>query len=588
MSAIDAAVLSPRAGGGAADVIELTRGEVGPGVDAYRLVIHASGAATITGATDAGRRAGLHTLRQLARLQPGRLPRVEVEDAGVFATRGVMLDVSRDRVPTMAHLFGTVDLLASLKFNHVQLYTEHTFAYAGHEEAWRDSSAITAAEMRTLDDYCAARGVELSANQNCFGHLAKWLRLPRYRGLAEIERDEQEWRFMHFARFGPFSLCPTEPACAAFVGDLLGQLVPTVRSGRVNIGCDETFDVGWGRSAAAARALVESGRAKNADQARAMLFFYFVGVINAALKRVKTRAGGTARAMMWADIALHHEALLHRLPEDAIGLAWAYEPTDKFAAWVRTLVERGREAWVCPGTSSWRSFTGRTRERRGNIADAAEQGAAAGASGLLVCDWGDVGHRQGWVVSVPALAQAAEAAWNPGGARGFDARAASLQALDDATLTLGPWLEELGDVDAEIRVASGLRNATALFNDLHEPLTKAAGERTIKGDRAMWRAALARLDAVERRRVRGSDAVVEAEIDVTLLRTRLALVHGAAARAERVGHDELQWMDAMAGEVLFQHERVWAMRSRPGGLLDSLAHDEKIRDAIRAAAEARV
>jgi hypothetical protein len=34
-----------------------------------------------------------------------------------------MLDVSRDRVPTMATLFHLVDLLAEWKINQLQLYT---------------------------------------------------------------------------------------------------------------------------------------------------------------------------------------------------------------------------------------------------------------------------------------------------------------------------------------------------------------------------------------------------------------------------------------------------------------------------------
>ena len=44
-----------------------------------------------------------------------------------------MFDVTRDRVPTMATLYELVDLLASLKINQLQLYSEHTFAYHGHK-----------------------------------------------------------------------------------------------------------------------------------------------------------------------------------------------------------------------------------------------------------------------------------------------------------------------------------------------------------------------------------------------------------------------------------------------------------------------
>src|SRR4029079_2166283 len=100
----------------------------------------------------------------------------------------------------------------SLKFNHLELYTEHTFAYRGHEEVWRDWSPMTPAEVRELDTYCSSRGVRLVANQNCFGHLERWFAHPRYAGLAETLGD---WVFENeherFHRTGPFSLCPTDP-----------------------------------------------------------------------------------------------------------------------------------------------------------------------------------------------------------------------------------------------------------------------------------------------------------------------------------------------------------------------------------------
>ena len=54
-----------------------------------------------------------------------------------------MLDVARDRVPTIETLFALVDRLAGWKLNQLQLYMEHTFAYAGHEEVWRHADPYT-------------------------------------------------------------------------------------------------------------------------------------------------------------------------------------------------------------------------------------------------------------------------------------------------------------------------------------------------------------------------------------------------------------------------------------------------------------
>src|SRR5690606_22763173 len=97
-----------------------------------------------------------------------------IEDRPSFALRGAMLDVSRDRVPTMATLRELIELFASWKLNQIQLYTEHTFAYAGHEEVWRDASPLRPDEVRELDALCRARDIELVPNQNCFGHMHRW------------------------------------------------------------------------------------------------------------------------------------------------------------------------------------------------------------------------------------------------------------------------------------------------------------------------------------------------------------------------------------------------------------------------------
>lgn len=536
---------------------------------------------TITAGDESGIRAAAATLWQILKACTNTLPCLRIEDHAVFRTRGVMLDVSRDRVPTMAHLRSVVDLMASLKFNHLQLYTEHAFAYRGHEGVWRDASPITPDEARALSGYCADRGIELSANQNCFGHLAKWLRMPEYRHLAEIERDDQEWRFMHFPRFGPFSLCPTEPRAVEFVRDLLSQLAPCFKSGRVNIGCDETFDVGWGRSRQVVEEIVSGGATP--ERARAEVFFNFVREICGALASV----GGSMRThltpMMWGDIALHHADLLHMLPDGVIGLAWEYEPTEKFGPWCDVLREHGHEAWVCPGTSTWRSFTGRTRERRANIADAAEQGAASGATGFLVCDWGDVGHRQHWPISLMPLAQAAEAAWNPASARSFNPRVASQVLFHDGG-ALGQWLEELGDVDAEVRAAAKLRNATALFSDLHCPLSTPPGGRPIKPDvgLGLWIDARAKLSRLQSSCPHVHDALVRQELGATCSRVDLALRHAIAAREGTLPppRGTRENLAELARDVIEEHERLWPARSRPGGFADSVAHDHAILRGI--------
>ena len=193
----------------------------------YELTLTES-AVTLQHADDAGRRYGLQTLEQLQRegLRAGR-----VRDWPDLAHRGLMLDISRDRVPDRACLLALLDRMARVRLNHLELYTEHTFAYADHEDVWRDASPMTREDVRWLEGEAAARGIDLVANQNCFGHFERWLRLDRYRPRAI---DPSAAR--------PLSLAPTEDN-ARFALDLVAELTDIHTNTAVNIGCDEVFEL---------------------------------------------------------------------------------------------------------------------------------------------------------------------------------------------------------------------------------------------------------------------------------------------------------------------------------------------------------
>lgn len=539
-------------------------------------------AVTVRASTARGATNALRTLAQLLTLHPRAVPAMEIDDEPSFAFRGVMLDVSRTRVPTMESLRSAIDLFASLKINHLQLYTEHAFAYAGHEEVWRDASPITPDEARALDEYGRERGVELAANQNCFGHLARWLRLPRYNGLAEIEGDN-EWRFLEYPRRGPFSLCPVLPGSADLVRDLLGQIAPCFGSPLVNIGCDETFDVGFGRSAK------EVARRGGGEAGRVALYVEFVNRVCAIAHALGKRP------MFWADIALTRPECLRDLPRDLIGLAWGYEPDAAFDRWCVALREAGLEAWVCPGTSSWRSITGRTAERRENIARAAEQGAAAGATGFLITDWGDAGHHQQWPVALAGIAHGAAAAWNAGAARTYDADSASPHVFGDGAHGIGRWLDDLGDADLDLRrtcrvprrAEPGVRNATAIFSDLHPPAEAPEdwnadqhGRYVRAGAEAFERVA-ARINELAERTPRVDDPLVRDEIAHTLAYARFAAEHGAAWRRPGFGRAARAGLADRARSLLDEHRRLWLLRSRPGGLEESSASLRRVIDGLR-------
>lgn len=542
--------------------LDRSRGAEKP-AQGYRIEIREnhSPAVTIYAGTPEGLRYGAATLSQLIRQYGPALPALDISDEPALATRGVMLDISRDRVPTMEHLREIVNTLSLLKCNHLQLYIEHTFAYAGHEDVWHSASPMTGAECETLDLWCRELGITLAANQNCFGHLAKWLSLPRYLPLAEIDSLEKTWRFMEWERPGPFSLCPIDPRSHDLVRDLLDQLLPHFSSKLVNINCDETFDVGQGRSAG-----------EVAEQGRAKVYYDFVHKIVNEVRR------HGFRPMFWADIALSHPDKIGMMPSDLLSLAWGYEPDSDFDQWGHTLKHAGRDFWVCPGTSAWRSIVGRTVERRGNVDVAVGAACRHGASGLLVTDWGDLGHRQQWPVSLHGIADGLNAAWTgePGGG---DPSAESLQVFNDRSLHVAGWLEDIGEIDKIQKQISGrpdeagkptkLKNASALLQDS----TLGWNDTWKPGSAGLWMESAAAAKWLEGRVPSGVIEPVCDEIRFTAQCARVLCSRAAARRGDAQANASLA---AELESVRSEHRRLWLIRSRPGGLESSAAHYERL------------
>ena len=104
--------------------------------EGYALTISKRGI-EITFREPGGLRAASATLRQLLKEYGRKLPCLKIRDWPDFARRGVMLDISRGRVPKLATLLDLAEKLSDFKINELQLYTEHTFAYKKYKSVWQ-------------------------------------------------------------------------------------------------------------------------------------------------------------------------------------------------------------------------------------------------------------------------------------------------------------------------------------------------------------------------------------------------------------------------------------------------------------------
>lgn len=358
----------------------------------YRLVLQP--ASLRIWATARGRPMAQATLRQLEEIfrEQGRLPCLEIEDGPALAVRGFMLDISRGRVPNRVQLERLVNGLWALKFNQLQLYMEHVFAYPGHEAVWAGTGALTASDLQWLDAYCHERGIELVPNQNTFGHMEHWLKHPAYRSLAESP-DGYEHPILGWREAGGVLRPGLESV--AFVGELLEALLPNFTSAQLNIGCDETWELGQGAS-----------RAKAAALGKSIVFHEHLQRLVATVHKLGKRP------QFWADIFLQTPPAVWTAYRNCLPVVWGYEPGHPFREALRRLREAGLPALLAPGTSAWNSFGGRWDTARGNIREAVSACREEGAEGLLLTSWGDNGHGYPTPVMWPPMVLAAALAWS--------------------------------------------------------------------------------------------------------------------------------------------------------------------------------
>jgi hypothetical protein len=549
------------AGAGASAAVRIRRDSRVAGAEAYEMTIGPDGV-EVRASADAGAYYAVQTLRDLVALHGREIPACEIGDAPDFARRGVYHDCSRGKVPTVETLKALVERLARWKVNELELYVENVFTFKRHPAIGRGYSPFTADEILALADHCRAHHVRLVGSLASFGHMEKILALAEYQHLGELA-GAGGWP-------GGTTLCPTDPGSIALLADLYAEFVPLFEARDFNACCDETWELGKGRSKADAERL---------GVGRVYLDFF---------KKVHALCAKHGKRMnAWADIVLEHPETLAEVPRDACMLNWDYHPEGTRIRRTREIVEAGLAVMVCPGTNAWNSHGCRLEMGMRNIARFAEEGIASGAEGLLNTDWGDGGHRNPLAVSLHNLAFGAAQAWNHAATRaeGFterfcrhlfgDALGVSSEDLAAAIRTLGGAHEALG---------LGYANATPLYTTFLGPVEKFLVAEHPQGaalDRVSAAALAKHAEALSALRwptaTEDAGAFLAATMEEYALAAKLdalACRRTAALKQLRAGKtpdaEELRRLADATDETARDLERVWLLGNRPSRLRDIL------------------
>ena len=144
---------------------------------------------------------------------------------------GAMLDCSRNAVPTMEAAKTFLRRLSRMGYNAVLLYTEDTYEVAGRPYFGYLRGRFSQAELRELDQYADALGIEMIPCIQTLGHMARALRWP----CMEDVRDTDD------------VLLLDEEKTYALIEEMIVSASRPFATRRIHIGMDEAYGLGRGQ-----------------------------------------------------------------------------------------------------------------------------------------------------------------------------------------------------------------------------------------------------------------------------------------------------------------------------------------------------
>lgn len=148
-----------------------------------------------------------------------------------FRKFGVMIDCSRNAVMNVSAFKKMVNILSSLGYNTVRLYTEDTYEVDGEPYFGYLRGRYTKAELREMDEYAAERGVELIPCIQTLAHLGAIFRYVEYGKIKDIDDI----------------LLVGEERTYELIEHMFHSLSECFSSRNVHIGMDEAFMLGKGK-----------------------------------------------------------------------------------------------------------------------------------------------------------------------------------------------------------------------------------------------------------------------------------------------------------------------------------------------------
>ena len=156
--------------------------------------------------------------------------RFEIREEILLKHTSVMLDVSRNGVLTIESIKEFITYMAAMGLNGLCLYMEDVFEVKERPYFGYMRGRYTYEELKQIDDFAYALGVEAYPNIEVLGHMAQYLKYLEAENIRDTDScllvgSEETYRFLEL---------------------LITTATKPFRSGRIGLSMDEAHDLGMG------------------------------------------------------------------------------------------------------------------------------------------------------------------------------------------------------------------------------------------------------------------------------------------------------------------------------------------------------
>jgi N-acetyl-beta-hexosaminidase len=262
--------------------------------EGYKLTISKTGV-VIRSISPKGLLYGAMSLIQLLEKadKSNKLAAMDISDWPEMKFRGISDDISRGQVPNMENFKKIIRFMARYKMNTYMPYLEDMLKFESYPSIGVNRGALTKEEVKELVDYAAKYYIDV---------------IPAFQTLGHYENILSQEEFLKYAEFpGAASLCVSNDSTYKFLEGLLKEVCEMFSSEYFNMGADESYDVGLGKS----KYLVDKS-----SLAKVHLEHY------KKVSDILKKAGN--KVMMYGDILLRHHEIIKELPKDITVIDWHY------------------------------------------------------------------------------------------------------------------------------------------------------------------------------------------------------------------------------------------------------------------------